>query len=411
MTEVSSKSRSYQRLRLKEFKLNTLLEITKAINNNLSSDKLFSLFEFILRNQLNIGSVILFSNNGKHWDCVLKYGARGSEKHFNVERDLLHIKEITVIESSSKEHLNSFDIAIPVYHKDMPLAYLLLGDLDEQEIRISPIIKHMPFIQTLTNIIIVAIENKRLTNEIIHQERLKRELELAKEMQAMLFPSSLPNNERLQIAAHYQPHQQVGGDYYDFIQLNKDEVLFCLADVSGKGVSAALLMANFQANLRALVNYKTSLKEIAESLNQNVMSSAKGEKFITLFIAKYNIKKRVLKYINAGHNPPLLRNGITFDQLNIGCTGLGMFDEVPSIDEGEVKVSPNSLIVCYTDGVVELEDEDENPFEVQQLKEVVEANHTRSMENINQKILAKLELHKGKMPYIDDIALFSCRFI
>lgn len=402
--------RKRSHLRLKDFKLNTLLEITKAINNNLSAKKLFGLYEYVVINQLEIGKVILFSNNGKSWDCVLTHGVEGNEKRFNVERDLLHIKDITVIESSTKEHLSSFDVVIPVYHKSAPLAYLLLGDVDEQKINISPIIKHLPFIQVLTNIIVVAIENKRLAREHIRQAKIEKELELAHEMQSMLFPSVLPDDDNLQVAAFYQPHAQVGGDYYDFILLNENEVLFCVADVSGKGVSAALLMANFQANLRAMAAYKNSLVEIIFELNKKVMGNAKGEKFITLFIAKYHLKTRVLRYVNAAHNPPLLKSSRAIEQLNTGSTGLGMFETIPSIHQGEIKIEKNSVLVCYTDGVVELENEKEEPFGMEKLKELINSSGNKSMAEMNRNISEALEEYKGAMPYIDDIALFSIYF-
>lgn len=405
---MPSRRKSY--LKLKDFKLNTLLEITKAINSNFSSKKLFGLYEYVIINQLEIGKVILFNNSGNSWECVLAHGVSGDEKRFSVEKDLLHVKDITLIESSSKEHLSSFDVVIPVYHKSSPLAFLLLGDLDEQKINISPIIKHLPFIQVLTNIIIVAIENKRLAKEQIRQAKVEKELELAREMQSMLFPDALPNDENLQVAALYQPHAQVGGDYYDFIRLNENEVLFCVADVSGKGVSAALLMANFQANLRAMALYKNSLVEIVFELNKTVMGNAKGEKFITLFIAKYHLRDRILKYVNAAHNPPLFRSNKNIEQLDIGSTGLGMFDTLPSINQGQIKVEKNSVLVCYTDGVVELEDEMENPFGTAKLKELMNSHGERSMKELNKRISENLELHKQTMPYIDDIALISVRF-
>ena len=150
----------HEKLQLKEFKLTSLLEITKAINENYSIDRILNIYEYILREQLGITKLMLYSQQDE-WICLLKYGVRGEARKVDVISDLKHIKEITVIESSSVSSLNSFDVVIPVYHKDNPLAYLLIGDLNEDEIRISPTIKHMPFIQTLTNIIIVAIENKR----------------------------------------------------------------------------------------------------------------------------------------------------------------------------------------------------------------------------------------------------------
>ena len=128
----------YEKLELNEFKLNSLLEITKAINNNLSIDNILKIFEYILREQLGISKLILYANNSKKWNCILHFGGRGLNKQINVEEELINIKDITVIESSSIETLNSFDIVIPVFHKKKALAYLLIGDLDEETIAISP---------------------------------------------------------------------------------------------------------------------------------------------------------------------------------------------------------------------------------------------------------------------------------
>ena len=150
----------------------------------------------------------------------------------------------------------AFDVVIPVMQDDQALAYLLVGDLDEANIGVSPVIKHMNFIQTITNIIIVAVRNRRLVEDNIRQERMSKELELAAEMQSMLVPSSLPDTPIYQFAAHYRPHEQVGGDYYDVLELGGNQVMMCIADVSGKGVSAAFLMANFQASLHSIFSYE-----------------------------------------------------------------------------------------------------------------------------------------------------------
>lgn len=403
-------SRTYHKLRQKDFKLKTLLDVTLAINSNLSKAKLFSMFEYILRDQLSIGKIILFEFDGVEWKCSIRHGARGSVRKFNVERDLLQIKEITMIASSSKEHLNSFDVVIPVYHKSRPLAYLLLGDLNEEEIQISPIIKHLPFIQTLTNIIMVALENKRMARESLRQEGLKKELKLASEMQEMLFPSSLPDDEHLQMAAYYLPHHNVGGDYYDYIRLSGDEVLFCLADVSGKGVAAALLAANFQANLRAQVNIQTSLPKLVNELNAKVMESAKGERFITMFIGRYNLRSRELHYVNAGHNPPLLKQGDKIISLRKGCTVLGMFEELPFLSEGCVRLLKPAVFLGFTDGVVEEENKTGTPFGSDQLVGMLSTCDTLSMKELNQMIITAVDAHKGRQPYLDDIAIFSCKF-
>ena len=164
-------SKLSKNLELNEFKLNSLLEITKAINNNLAIQNILKIFEYILREQLGISKLILYEFDQKEWNCILHFGARGLNKKINVEDELIHILDITVIESSSiDDTINSFDVIILILHKDNPLAYLLIGDLEEESVNISPGIKHMPFIQTLASIIVVAIENKRFSNELLEQE-------------------------------------------------------------------------------------------------------------------------------------------------------------------------------------------------------------------------------------------------
>lgn len=212
------------------------------------------------------------------------------------------------------------------------------------------------------------------------------------------------------MAAYHKPHQDVGGDYYDFIQLSDNEIAFCMADVSGKGVSAALLMSNFQANLRALFKHETSLTELVQELNTKVMNSAMGEKFITIFIARYNFITRVLQYVNAGQTPPILVSNDTTSALSVGCPGLGMLDELPSIKEGIVVLEPDSMITCYTDGVVELENMREKEFGESKLELVLLDNQHNPVKEINENIVKLLRNHKGQMPYVDDIALLTTRF-
>lgn len=406
-------SRETLKSKIKDLKLSMLLEITKGINNNVSATSLFEIFQDILQKPLNIGRAMLFYASEEGWMCRFSFGVEDQiVKKIDVERDLFSIQEIRLIESQvSGATIGFFDVVIPIYHKQKPLAYLLLGDINEDALNISPIIKHLPFIQTMANIILVAVENKRLYKDNLQKERIKRELELASEMQNMLFPSKLPNDGYLELGAKYKPHSEVGGDYYDFIRLSEDEVVFCVADVSGKGVSAALLMANFQANLRALVKYSNSLSHVVHELNTKVLESAKGEKFVTLFIAKYNNKTRVLNYINAAHYPPFLLNKNKVISLEKGCTGIGMLDHIWNIEEGRMEVEPGSLMVCYTDGIIDLENEAGVSFDQDYLERAIQQHQHESIEILNAKILEQLEQHKGDMPYVDDIALLTCRFL
>ena len=405
--------------RISEIKLDSLLEVTKAINSNYSIDMLLEIFKGILENKLQIPKLMLFISSEDDWKCWLKSGVGEEYKGIVVERDLLHIREINAVNFSENTPLNFsesnnenlLEIVIPVYHKTQPLAYLMIGDADDSKEVIRPSIKHLNFVQTLTSIIVVAIENKKLAKQSIRQIEVKRELELASIMQNMLFPTGLPQNDKIDSAAFYLPHRQVGGDYYDYVEINDNEFAFCVADVSGKGVAAAFVMSNFQAQLRILLKHTSSLTELVKELNVNVMASAKGEKFITLFVAKYNLVTRKLNYINAAHNPPILLHDGNVTTLHEGCLGLGMFDEISDIESAEITIEPNTKIVCYTDGLTELENGAGEEFGVENLKDVVLANRNEGMQSLNRAIMDAVDLYKGKKPYVDDIALLSLKIM
>ncbi|MCB0402323.1 MAG: PP2C family protein-serine/threonine phosphatase [Flavobacteriales bacterium] len=396
-----------KRLQLGKFKLDTLLEVTKAINNNLSKADLISIYKNVLLDELKIGKVVLFSKNANKWIQELCLGTDCAI--INIEKDLLPFSEITVLSNPENEKLKSFDVIVPVFHKKEPLAYILLGDFDGEKIEVSPIIKHLTFIQTLTNIIIVAIENKRLYKENLEQIAIKKEMELASEMQVMLFPKNLPDNEEIEVSANYKPHRLIGGDYYDFIQLNRDEIAFCIADVSGKGVPAALLMSNFQASLRSLIKRTSSLSELVIELNKNILANANREKFITAFIGKYNLQTRNLQFINAGHNPPLLLVGHQFKKLNDGCTVLGVFENLPSVTEKNITVPRDAILTCYTDGVVEQTNPDNEEFGLENMEKTVLLQKEQKPAEIIASLIRSLDSYKQDEEYHDDIALLCMR--
>ncbi|UKN03015.1 PP2C family protein-serine/threonine phosphatase [Paracrocinitomix mangrovi] len=398
------------RIRSKDFKLNSLLEITKAINSNAPVSDILNIYNYVLTEQLGIRKFILFNHQGE-WKVLDKMGIKGKVKDIDVEQDFLRFTDITVIESSYKQSLDKFDVVIPVHHKDKPLAFLVMGGVKDQLMsndRRS--FANLNFIQTLTNIIVVAIENKRLAKQSILQEAVKKELEIASEMQRLLFPDHLPSNDKIDISAKYLSHSQVSGDYYDYIQINKDEFIICIADVSGKGIAAAMLMANFQATVRTLYTYKRfSLEDLVHELNTKFFDSAKGEKFVTFFIAEYNSKNRKLKYVNAGHNWPILIKGKTARFLNKGCIGLGMLKEIPFLESETVEIEQNTTLILYTDGIVELENNENEQFQTDRLTKIVQNFYPLSMEDLNEIIFSKLDDWRGKRKYVDDTAILSCR--
>ncbi|MFO7865056.1 MAG: PP2C family protein-serine/threonine phosphatase [Salinivirgaceae bacterium] len=404
---------SLQRLQFCNFKLDFLLNLTLAINENLPIKDLLERFMRILCEDLSIGKIVLFNYTEK-WETLVFNGIpKRIVDDISVENDLLYYQQITNLTTTLNPHLGLFDVIIPISHKERVLAYLIIGDIDEERVGVSPTIKHLHFIQTLANILIVAIENKRLYNQNLHQKVLHKELELASKMQSMLIPThaSLPNNDKLKTAAYYLPHFEVGGDYYDIVKLSSNSYGFCVADVSGKGISAALLMSNFQANLRALLGENQSLTDVVIKLNERVMKNANGEKFITLFIGRYNTDTRHLEYINAGHNPPIFYEptGYQVQYLKTGCTGVGMFDELPSIELGEVYTTPGTRLLLYTDGMVELENEKMEEFGTGIMEHILVQKH--DIEEIVNKTIHELDQHKGSGNYDDDVTLFGFEFL
>ena len=401
---MKDKKSSADRLKLSKFKLDALLDITLSINANLPTEDLLSKYEYILRNNLGIGKILIFKHSGT-WECLLN---GGFPKHFetiDVESRLLGICEIFF--GALDLGFEGVDIIVPVYNNNVHLAFVFIGDIEEEGEGMSPVLKHLNFIQTISSIIIVAIENIRLFNESLHQEALKKELELASKMQKMLIPdnSHMPKNPKIIVNGFYYPHYEVGGDYYDCIRLSETKTGFCIADVSGKGISAAMLMSNFQASLRALFTWDIELEILVKKLNSIVVVNAAGEKFITLFVARYDHKSRVLEYINAAHNPPVLYNTVTGEILHLrtSCVGIGMLDEIPEVKKSEIVIKDFSKIVCYTDGLSELKGADGKDIGTGVI--IRHISNTKPVENNIRDMIKELGLPDDNPSTFDDVSI------
>jgi len=397
-----------------KFKLNSLLEITRAINDNQPVDVLLESYVDILCNKLNIGKVIIFKRRDG-WECLLSAGVSGCVVDgINVEEKLLSYNEITFI-SSEQSILPGFDIIIPVYNNYVPIAYVLIGDIEEEMEGISPVIKHLHFIQTISNVIVVAIENIRLFQESLQQEALRKELELASQMQYMLVPSyeNLPSNVHLKMNAFYKPHYEVGGDYFDCIELGDNKLGFCVADVSGKGMAAALLMSNFQATLRALFTSEISMDSLLQKLNKRVYESAQGEKFITIFIGRYDYDTHQLEYANAGHTPAIVyrTDSKSIKLLESACLALGMLERLPFLSVKKLTIMEHSLMLSYTDGLVELLSDTEQGGVKSAFNVLLSAiQNATDINEVIKNVIDAQNLHGTNRAIFDDITLLGVDF-
>ena len=402
-----SVERLEQRLEVQDYKLNALLDVTQGINARATEAELLEQYRVTLAENLGIHRLVLYANDDG-WKCLLTNGVAG---------EIPAVLEASFFDKGGQVRLHSsqgnedFDVVIPVLHNGAPIAYLLAGDTEEGT-GVSPVVKHLRFIELLTNVLIVALQNKQLELERVRQEATRRELELAADLQSMLVPADWPRDRDVDVAAFYKPHLEVGGDCYDVFSVDEDRLVFCMADVSGKGIAAAFLMSNFQANLRAIFQYEPSdLAKVVTQLNKRVMDNAKGEKYITLFAAVYNRRDQSLQYINCGHNPPVLMSADgTTQQLELGCCGLGMFREIPSIEAGTVNIRPGATLLCYTDGLVEQENSDDVPFGMQRMEEVVRERRGMPVDAVQEALIEAVRTFKGSEPSFDDTALMVVRF-
>ena len=396
-------------LNLKELQIKSLLTITQAINDNVSADGLFNMYRSFLSWELGITHMALFipsEENSDVWQCAA---------HINIEENIQKDKELIkflkdhkrlhTVKSDDPDILQQFDIVIPVFHKKNPIAYSLIGGIKSKE----DLYNKIQFITTITNIIAVAIENKRLFKRQIVQERLKKEIELASNVQKMLIPDDLPITEHYEISSIYKPHFNIGGDYLDFIDFDRGRFIFCIADISGKGVAAALLMANFQAMIQSLIYQYRDLETFIFALNQTVHRVTKSDKFITFFIGEVDLNQRTLKYINAGHYPPVLYQDQKICKLTSGCTVIGAFERLPEINEEVVPLKEGALIMCFTDGLADLRDEQGNYFQDEGIESFTLNNGQLSAKSFNEQLLEEIDQYRGDIDYPDDIAVITCK--
>lgn len=392
----------------KELELKSLLEITQAINENKPAGVLLDIFKFTCLVHLNIRSLLLYMVQGEHYEKMISHGLKksipdqiaGSKVNYNKATGALQIEVGTPY---SFTELESY---LPVFHKDKMLAILFLKKKSQEEDI------DLDFTQALANILVVALENKKFAKRQLEQERLKREVEIASNVQRMLFPAELPNTPRLAAKVTYIPHSTVGGDYYDLIQKSEDEVFFCIADVSGKGMPAALLMSNFQAALRTLLRSTSDLKMVVEQLNYTTFDNTKGERFITFFLGHYHYKKRELIYVNAGHNPPVLcwEGENRTELLGAGTTILGAFETLPFLELGKRSHLTGFTVHLYTDGLIETQNQEEEEYGDVRFHQFVKERLCMSPRRFHTVLLEDLQgFSKGKAQH-DDITLLSLRF-
>lgn len=326
------------------------------------------------------------------------------------------------------DQLNS-RLIIPLATGDRILGFISLGEKMSEE----PYTKEdKKLLLTVAEQTTIALDYAQLIGQVAEQEKMKREIEIAKQVQAQLFPQTLPPMKSLDYLGLCLAARGVGGDYYDFLPFGPDRLGIALGDISGKGISAALLMAGLQALLRSHApHHGEHVDTLIGEINRLMHGSTISGKYATFFYALYNEKESNLTYVNAGHHPPLLfrptpesaqsraESGpftpFTFDSCHImrlktGGTVVGIFPD-SEYRKDTIRVQPGDILVIYSDGVTEALNEREEEFGENRLAALVASSLHLSATELKDLILARLADFVADAPQHDDLTFVLCKFL
>ncbi|HIE30520.1 TPA: GAF domain-containing protein [Candidatus Poribacteria bacterium] len=256
----------------------------------------------------------------------------------------------------------------------------------------------------------IALENARLHAEELEKQRLEQELTLARQIQQRFWPDELPPIEGISVSGISVPAMQVGGDYYDFIPIGKNQLGMVVGDISGKGVSAALLMSTLRAMLRTQIENHHSVSDTVFLVNNAVFRDTPPEKYLTLFYCVLEIKTHCLTYVNAGHTPAFLYNIHSQEEkyLDIGGTLVGFLEDFP-FQEGHELLDSGSVLLLYSDGVTDALNPENEAFGVERLHSLVRKNCHLNSKDLISLIYKKIVEFAKNTPQFDDITMIALK--
>jgi sigma-B regulation protein RsbU (phosphoserine phosphatase) len=254
-----------------------------------------------------------------------------------------------------------------------------------------------------------AIETARLHRAAIESERIEREMELAAAIQREILPHSIPEIAGVELAAANLPTRHVGGDYYDLFPLSRGRLGFLVADVSGKGVPAALLVSTVHAAVHLQIDEAKTVVELVTRIDRHLRRYAATRKFLTLFFGLFEPDTGLLTYVSAGHNPALLqRRSGHMARLNSTGVPVGMFPDA-SWKQETVTLAPGDLLCLYTDGLTEAVNVQEEEFGMERLSALVAGGRDMPLKPLCDRVLAEVADFAADMPQYDDQTLLLLR--
>ncbi len=395
--------------------LNTLFDIGKEFGILFDDDKIIRLLSFSLMGQMGIKNyAVLIKQDGGLKLSLSKIPY--IEQNIELLQALNLVNHPGYISSFRQKNLRqcvkmlkglNVEIIVPMLSNGETKGIVLLSDrINHEEYSITDI----EFVSSIANVAMLSMENARLFKETLEKHLLEEEIQIAREIQQGLLPKSLPVIKSYDISAINISSKQVGGDYYEVMKINDDEFVIAIADVSGKGVPASLLMANLQATIRALSPIDDSLTSKTGKINNIIFENTSTSKFITFFWGILDKRSNSFSYVNAGHNPPiLLHPDGSYETLSEGGVILGVTPTIRPYEQGMVTINEGDLLFLYTDGVTESMDKDKIEFGEIRLLEILKDKFNSTSNELINTIIDNLESHSEGCAQYDDITMISIK--
>lgn len=391
--------------------LETLFEMSTELGAVFTREQIIQTFSFRLMGQLMVSKFALaFKNSQQEMELLVnRFGVLFEKGKINLLDKLttLRLVEELNIDQEHKSILINSGIAMlsPLKVKGDIRGVLAVGKKMRGEFTEFD----KKFIEALGSTVITALENARLFQQEVEKKRMEGELDVARTIQRKLLPESCPVIDGCSISAINISSKQVGGDYYDCIYDKElHRTYFAIADVSGKGMPASLLMANLQAAYRVLIPLKLPIEELTARLNDIIYINTTPDKFVTLFCAELCHHTNTLTYTNAGHNPPILMTSEgAITELQEGGIILGAMETMIPYQSGTVTVRSGDVILLYTDGISEAMNNDNVEFGEDTLRQVLHESRTKTSDEILQSVVSAVNIHVGSAPQSDDITAMA----
>ncbi|MEX0780015.1 MAG: PP2C family protein-serine/threonine phosphatase [Balneolales bacterium] len=396
-----------RKLDMKVQEMHTLFDLSKEFNATIERNQIIRIFKFALLGQMLVRSFFLVIKKEQTIEIVAQGGMKSIpaedelDKLFAYDADIIKVNEPAQVKYPFLAE-NQIEVLLRLNSQEDQPAFLGLGKRSGGQ---SYKKEDFNFLISLGNLVLLSLLKTYLLEEQIEKKRIDEELNLARVIQKKLLPDEIPYIKGIDLAAFNLPSRQVGGDYYDVIPF-ENNLFLAIADVTGKGVPASLLMANLQAMLQVMVPLNIDLAEATGKINTIIYKNTESDKFISFFWGKLDITNHVFTYVNAGHNPPYLFRAGTrdYEELSTGGILLGAMPTLGPYSEGSVKLGRDDMIVFFTDGVTEAMNSLEEEYAEKRLIKCIHKNKHRESGEVLNCIIDDVNAFRGNQ-LGDDLTL------